>query len=49
MPCLARVGLAFLVNLYWQHFFELLEKDNPNRLNYEKFMKKVGFYVVQLH
>jgi hypothetical protein len=41
------LGLAFLVNIYWQHLLELLQGDNPKRLNSEKFMNKVGFYVVQ--
>jgi hypothetical protein len=49
MPCLVGLGLAFLVNLCWQNLLELLQGDNPNRLNFEEFMNKAGFYVVQLH
>jgi hypothetical protein len=49
MPCLTGFGLAFLVNLYRQHFLELLQGDSPNRLNSKKFMNKARFYVVQLH
>jgi hypothetical protein len=46
MPGLTGLGLTFLVNLFWQHFLELLQGDNPNGLNFEKFMNKARFYMV---
>jgi hypothetical protein len=49
MPCLAKLGLAFLVNIYLQHLLELFQGDNLNRLNSKKFMNKDGFYIVQFH
>jgi hypothetical protein len=49
MPCLMRLGLAFLINFCRQHLLEQLHRDFANQLNFEEFMTKVGFYVVQLH
>jgi hypothetical protein len=46
MPRFTGLGLAFFMNLYWQHLFELLQGDNPNWLTYEEFMNKDEFYVV---
>jgi hypothetical protein len=43
MPCLAGLGLAFLINLCWQQLLELLQGDFANQLNYEEFMKRLGF------
>jgi hypothetical protein len=49
MPCLVGLGLAFLVNIFWQHLLELLQGDNLAQLNYEEFMNKARFYMVKFH
>jgi len=48
MPSLAQLDMAFLINFYCKYILELLWWDNPNRLDVEKLMNKVGFHMVHL-
>jgi hypothetical protein len=47
MSCKTLIGIFYKPLLVAP--LELLQGDNPNWLNFEEFMNKVGFYVVQLH